>query len=52
MKDRIKEINYEIFLESQSIKLSRKRIKALQIERANLEGQKKLEKGKVKVKRK
>lgn len=42
MKDRIKEINYLIFLESENIKLSKKKIKALRLERENLQGQKRL----------
>lgn len=42
MKDRIKEINYQIFLESENIKLSKKKIKALRLERENLQGQKRL----------
>lgn len=42
MKDRLKEINYQIFLESENIKLSKKKIKALRLERENLQGQKRL----------
>lgn len=42
MKDRLKEINYQIFLESENIKLSKKKIKVLRLERENLQGQKRL----------
>lgn len=44
MKSRIKEINYEIFQQAEIIKLARKKIKELQIEKADLEGQQRLEK--------
>ncbi len=44
MKDRIKEINYLIFLKSQLIKETKKEIKELQQERQTIEGEKRLEK--------
>lgn len=44
MKDRIKEINYLIFLKSQLIKETKKEIKELQQERQTIEGEKKLKK--------
>ena len=44
MKDRIKEINYLIYLKSQLIKATRKEIKALQMERKELEFTRKLKK--------
>lgn len=44
MKDRIKEINYLIFLKSQLIKETKKEIKELQQERQTIEGEKRLKK--------
>ena len=42
MKDRVKEINYLIYLKSQLIKQTKKEIKNLQNEREEIEGQKRL----------
>ena len=42
MKDRVKEINYLIYLKSQLIKQAKKEIKNLQQEREEIEGQKRL----------
>lgn len=44
MKDRIKEINYSIYLKSQLIKETKKEIKELQQEKNTIQGQKRLEK--------
>ncbi len=44
MKDRIKEINYLIYLKSELIKQTKKEIKELQQERQTIEGEKRLEK--------
>ena len=44
MKDRIKEINYLIYLKSQLIKETKKEIKELQQEKNTIQGQKRLEK--------
>lgn len=46
MKDRIKEINYLIYLKSQLIKNTKKEIKNLQEEKKTIESYKKLEKNK------
>lgn len=43
-KDRIKEINYLIYLKSELIKQTKKEIKELQIERQQIQGYKVLEK--------
>jgi len=43
-KDRIKEINYLIYLRSELIKQARKEIKELQLERKQIEGYKNIEK--------
>lgn len=48
MKDRVKEIQYLIYLKSELIKQTKKEIKELQQERQTLEGTKRLEKRKVK----
>lgn len=45
-KDRVKEINYLIYLKAQLIKDTKKEIKKLQQERQTIEGQKRLEKRK------
>ena len=42
MKDRVKEINYLIYLKAQLIKQTKKEIKNLQQEREEIEGQKRL----------
>ena len=44
MKDRIKEINYLIYLKSELIKQTKKEIKELQQERQTIEGEKRLKK--------
>ena len=44
MKDRVKEINYLIYLKSQLIKQTKKEIKTLQQEKQTIEGVKRLEK--------
>ena len=46
MKDRIKEINYLIYLKSQLIKNTKKEIENLQEEKKSIEGSKRLEKTK------
>ena len=42
MKDRVKEINYLIYLKSQLIKQTKKEIKTLQEERQMIEGYRKI----------
>ena len=44
MKDRVKEINYLLYLKSQLIKQTKKEIKILQQEKNMINGYKKLEK--------
>ena len=48
MKDRFKEIQYLIYLKSELIKQTKKEIKELQQEKQTIEGEKRLEKRKVK----
>ena len=52
MKDRIKEIEYLIYLKSELIKQSKKEIKQLQNERAEIYGEKKIERDSQKNRRK
>ena len=52
MKNRIKEIEYLIYLKSELIKQSKKEIKQLQNERAEIYGEKKIERDNHKNRRK
>lgn len=52
MKNRIKEIEYLIYLKSELIKQSKKEIKQLQNERAEIYGEKKIERDNQKNRRK
>ena len=52
MKDRIKEIEYLIYLKSILIKETKKEIKELQQEKAEIYGEKKIERDKQRCKRK
>ena len=51
MKDRIKEIEYLIYLKSELIKETKKEIKALQLEKAEIYGEKKIEREKQRCKK-
>lgn len=52
MKDRIKEIEYLIYLKSELIKQSKKEIKELQLEKAEIYGEKKIERDRQRCKKK
>ena len=52
MKDRVKEIEYLIYLKSTLIKETKKEIKELQLEKAEIYGEKKIERCRQKNKKK
>ena len=52
MKDRVKEIEYLIYLKSELIKQTKKEIKELQMEKAEIYGEKRIERNNQKCRRK
>ena len=52
MKDRVKEIEYLIYLKSELIKQTKKEIKELQLEKAEIYGEKKIERNRQKCRKK
>ena len=52
MKDRVKEIEYLIYLKSELIKETKKEIKQLQLEKAEIYGEKRIERNNQKCRKK